>query len=376
MPAARSDSGRRGRISLRLALLAGTLLAISIVGLASLEIGLRVKDSLAFSRARDEAGVASDAEGFWAVYDPDMVYRLRPGRGRVNRQGFLGDPVSLGPHAHPSPYRILVLGDSIGYYGDGPRDTYVDHLYDALRSDASLEPVEIINSSTPGYTDWQELQWLRKFGLPLEPDGVAVAFVLNDLHHTLNGFQIEHGEIVGDTHRLSADTEASVSSPLLRIARRSRAILWLKDRLTILGRLAEMLSGDAYTFEYRPDFSNAWQPAAWAPVERQLREMARLGRERGFRLVVWVFPYAQQLRADYLARDRDYVLSPQERLREICERLEIPFLNLYPALAHPEYFLGDDVHLSPAGRVAAAAPIARFLSDAGGIPKRSEPSDG
>ncbi|MFQ5697635.1 MAG: SGNH/GDSL hydrolase family protein [Myxococcota bacterium] len=368
------SSRRRGRMGLRLALLGGTLAAIAILGLAGLEIGLRVTDALAVARARTQAGVAGDAEGFWAVYDPDMVYRLRPGRGRVNLQGFLGDPVSRG--AQPHPFRLLVLGDSVGYYGDGPRDTYVDHLSEALRSDPRLAPVEIVNSSTPGYTDWQELQWLRKFGLALEPDLVAVAFVLNDLHHTLHGFRIENGRIVGDTHRLSAETEARVSNPLIRLGRRSRAVLWLKDRLTILGSLAEMLAGDAYTFEYRPDFSNAWQSAAWLPVERQLSEMMQLGREHGFRLVVWVFPYAQQLREDYLARDRDYVLYPQRRLKAICEGLGIPFLDLYSSLAHPESFLDDDVHLSPVGRVAAAAPIARFLSRARLIRARSEASGG
>ena len=91
---------------------------------------------------------------------------------------------------------------------------------------------------------------------------------------------------------------------------------------------------------------------------------ARIGRDRRFPVFVVAFPLAAQYDAAYLAKDRDYVLKPQRKLREICERLGIAFYDIYPDLT-ARHFVADGVHLTPEGRRVAGAHIASFLVKSG-----------
>ena len=75
-----------------------------------------------------------------------------------------------------------------------------------------------------------------------------------------------------------------------------------------------MYESGGYDFDYRPDFSTAWQDSAWAMINAQMREMADLARCNHFRLFLVVVPFAEQYRRDYLARDPQYVLKPQRIL--------------------------------------------------------------
>lgn len=347
---------RRGDVLGRRMVLAVAALAIGFLGLvAALEAGLRLREWWRESQAR--RGEAGTDDAFWAVYDEDLVYRLRPGHGKSNRQGTLGPSLDL----ESNRFRLLVLGDSLGYYGDTDDGTYVELLADQLRSDRRLAPIDVINTSTPGYTNYQELVYLRKYGLAFEPDLVGVAFVLNDLHRFLHGFRIEDGKITGTGFGFQPEVEAQVPNLLLRLIRRSYAALWLKNRLSILGRLAEMAARGAYSFEYRPDFARAWDPAAWPAIERQLSAMKELAAAHDFRLFVYLFPYAPQLRSDYLERDRGYVLYPQRRLAEICAEQELDYLDLTPVLSRTDLFQRDEVHLTDEGRALAAQALHRFL---------------
>ncbi|MFQ5349136.1 MAG: SGNH/GDSL hydrolase family protein [Thermoanaerobaculia bacterium] len=355
-------SSRRTASRLLQAALVGTV-AVGLV-LVALEVGLRLWNAVQVSRERARQGVDPGAERFWATYDEELGYRLTPGFGEVNERGYLG-PVR-GPKS--DRFRVLVLGDSLGFDGDGAADTYVGRLEAMLLSDTGLAPLEVINASVSGYTNYQELAYLRKYGVELEPDLVGVGFVLNDLHRFLHTFRVEDGRIVGQSHSFAEEAEDAVRRPLIRLARRSWALLWLKNRFRLLGRIAEATAADGYTFEYRPDFASAWRPDSWPPIEEQLAEMRQLGRRHGFELFVHLFPYAQQLRSDYLERDRSYVLAPQVRLAEICARLGIPFLDLTPDLSR-DHFLDDDVHLTSTGRQLVAERLAGFLDERRLIPE-------
>lgn len=346
------------------ALLAATSLGVGLaLAVATLEVGLRMAEAMRGAEARSADG----GDATWAMYDEDLVYRLRPGVGPVNEQGLLGETAG----AAKGRFRLLVLGDSLGFYGEDAADTYVGRLAARLAAAPDRVASQVLNASTPGYTHHQQIRWLRKYGTAFEPDLVGVGFVLNDLHPVLHSFRIEDGRIVGTAPGFNPEAEASVEGSWIALARRSYAALWLKDRFSVLGRLAELTQSDGYTFEYRPDFANAWKEAPWQAVEKRLAEAVDLAAERDFRLAVWLFPYAQQLRADYLARDRDYVLLPQRRLAEICARLGLPLLDLTPTLG-AEDFLPDDVHLTASGRARAAAAIAAFLAERDLVPARSQ----
>jgi hypothetical protein len=65
---------------------------------------------------------------------------------------------------------------------------------------------------------------------------------------------------------------------------------------------------------------------------------------------VVVFPFAEQLRPDYLARDAEFVRFPQRKLAELCTRLGIRLLDLFDELDAAQDFDDDRIHLTAVGR--------------------------
>lgn len=327
------------------ALLVGTLAVI----FAICEAGIRIIES-----ARE---MREDPATSWAIYDEHAGYRMRPGVGDVNADGLRGPPVD----SPKRRFRILMLGDSVAYYGDDAGDTFPGRLARALAGNAQLAPVEVLNAGIRGYTNFQELMFLEHHGIALAPDLVGVGFVLNDLHHVLHQFEFVDGRIVGERYAFSEEAVRSVDSTLYQLARRSHFLVWLRRQLRVFDDLIELYAGNRFSFDYRPDFANAWRESSWPVIEAQLQAMADLGRRHGFRVFVVAFPFGEQLRADYLARDRAYVMLPQRKLGEIAARLGVPYLDLAPTLDLARDIDPDHIHLTKRGRAIAGEAIARFL---------------
>jgi lysophospholipase L1-like esterase len=342
--------GRRFRLDPRGALLAvGSLVAIFVV----LEVGMRITAHLRLLRQGE----------FWAVYDPDLGYRLNPGFGDINAQGLRDHPVP----PKSERFRVLVLGDSVAFYGDDVDDTYVGHLRQNLRREPGLADVEVLNAGVKGYTNYQELLYLKRDGVRLEPDLVGVGFVLNDVFRFLQLFRVEDGVIVGEGYAFTPEVLEG-TSPLYRLLRKSVFLVWLRRRLSALDQSAVLGAGGDYSFEHRPDFHTAWLDEPWSDIEAQLREMKQLGEQAGFQVFLVAFPFGDQYREDYLARDREYVLKPQRKLREICTRLEIPFLDLHPLLDGARDLEDDRIHLTAEGRRRVGALVAGFLMERALLP--------
>lgn len=342
----------------------GNLILLGISGLFVLAVGeIATRVLEAAEAARERAGQS------WAIYDADLGYRPRPGFDGWNEQGLRDDPLETPKRR----FRILMLGDSVPFYGESAADTFPGHLESDLRADASLAPSEVVNAGVRGYTNYQELRYLQKYGVALEPDLVGVAFVLNDLHKILHQFKVENGVIVGQTYTFSSEAQQQVQSPVYRLLAQSHFLVWLRRKLSLFDDLIELYAGSGYSFELRPDFNTAWREEPWRVVEGQLAQMAALGRERGFRVFLVAFPFAEQYRPDYLARDADYVRFPQRKLAEICGRLGIPLLDLWDALDPGRDFDADRIHLTAAGRVRTGEVIARFLAERKLVPSAAPP---
>ncbi len=342
----------RGRWTRRLAaLLASLLLAFVLV-----ELGFRAVESVRLASGE-----------LWAVYDPVVGFRNNPRYGDHSPEGFRDRPLEpKGARA-----RLLLLGDSVAYYGEDADDTFPGRLEARLATTSDLAPVDVVNAAVKGWTDWQEVTWLREQGLALEPDLVGVAFVLNDCHRFLHAFRIEDGRIVGQSYDFHPEAVASVDSWLYRTLRKSRFLVWARHRLSVLDAGSLSVSGEGFSFDYRPDFRNAWLDAPWARIEEQLGELVRLGREHAFRPFVVVFPFGEQYREDYLARDPDYVLKPQRELAAVCGRLALPLLDLYASLDPALDLEADGIHLTPRGRGRVAELLEAFLRATDLLPKRS-----
>lgn len=317
---------------------------------AVLEGGFRLYEALRLRAAGE----------LWAVYDETVGYRNNPAYGDHNAAGFRDRPLT----PKNERFRIVVLGDSVAYYGDDRDDTFPALLRSQLNGSSVDERFDVVNTGVRGWTTWQQVRFFEARVDTLAPDLVLVALVLNDGHQILHAFDVEDGQIVGQGYDFAPAVIAQVDSWLYQTLRRSHFLVWLRRQLSRID--ADAVGGaDGYTFEFRPDFRTAWLDAPWKQIEEQLERLRTLGAQRGFDVGIIVFPFGDQYREDYLSRDRDYVLKPQRELASLTGRLGLPLFDLYPELDATTDLLEDGIHLTASGRQHVATYLAESLSDTG-----------
>jgi lysophospholipase L1-like esterase len=322
-----------------------------------LELGLRISAAVQ-ARARHENSAAQ--EEYWAIYDQDLGYRQNPKFQDLNSDGLREHPIGPKGNRH----RLLFLGDSIAFYGDTIDDTFVGHLRSTLHQNSANSRVDVIDAGIKGYTNYQEILYLKKYGLKFQPDVVGVQFCLNDLFKFLHSFEIENGRLVPGTYHFSSEAVGRTPGLLRRLAMKSYLLVWLRENLPVATKVVEWQARGGFSFEYTVDFHTAWQDKPWEDINLQLAELVELGRQHQFKPFFVVIPLAVQYRPDYLARNREYVLKPQRKLKEICDRLKIPFYDPYPDM-DAGMFLGDGLHLNAVGRRVVGEQIALFLNQSG-----------
>jgi lysophospholipase L1-like esterase len=316
------------------------------------EVALRLTSHFDRLKARTATGKLIPLD----VYDPDLGYRLNPSHPAINAQGLKDHPV--GPKS--GRFRILMLGDSIGFMGESADDTFVAHMRDSVQRVHGAQNVDVVNACVPGYTNYQEVMFLKKYGLALDPDQVGFEFCLNDLHKFTLVFRVRNGEIVGREGDPSDEIPAGFWPFVRNLPRHSFLYVWLHDHAHSGVDLIRWKVKNGYSFDYNPEYRTAWQDQPWQEIERQLADVANIGKQRHFTVFLVAFPLAAQYDSGYLARDRNYVLKPQRKLREICNRLGIEFYDIYPDL-NKDMFMPDGVHLLPEGRQVAGNHIAEYL---------------
>ncbi|MCP5115650.1 MAG: SGNH/GDSL hydrolase family protein, partial [bacterium] len=160
----------------------GSLLFTAVL----LEAGLRAWHNYPSSQAEP----ASTGVRRWIAPAEDIGYRLHPDWERFSAQGsqteVAGRPAER--------FRILILGDSVAFNGKCFEDSIPGHIERTLDAARDVVPTETLNSSVPGYTNYQELVWLKEYGLEFEPDLVGIIFVMNDLHRMLHDVDARPGE--------------------------------------------------------------------------------------------------------------------------------------------------------------------------------------
>jgi len=314
-----------------------------------------IEASFWIARAWEEARL--DRGESWAIPDEDLGYRLRG--TPPNPLGLKSPPV--GPKT-PGRTRVLMLGDSI-LHGGSLDDTLAAHAQ--RRLDGSNRRAELINAGIPGYTTYQELQFLRKYGLALQPDLVGIAFCTNDLHRQLQFFRTRNGKIVGSAFDTTEEAASTAHGSLYVLARRSLFLRWARQRADLLAKSWKVDFGRGFLFDHRSDLATAWQDPPWRDFQRWFDEFQALGQVHGFKLFVIAFPLSAQYRTDYLERDREYVLKPQRRLAEVAGRSGVPLLDLYERIDPDRDLRGDGIHLTQAGRERTGDLLAEFLVRSG-----------
>jgi len=336
-----------------------------------------------------EAGLrlwgGSEAEpGFQNLFMSDRTigYRLRPGaRTRfattefetdiaVNGSG-VRDDAEIGPKA-PRERRVVVLGDSIVLAVQVPlRQTFCKRLEDRLNERADGYRYRVIDAGVQGYGPVEDVLFYEAVGARLQPDIVLlVLYVGNDAEEAArSAFRLTPGSAP-----VSDAAQASMSSPLRRIVRRSMVLQTVRLRVvSVTNRVSRLAPPEPplQTFAASP----APRIARGLEVTRSV--VARLDddvRRSDARLGVVLMPARLQVDDGDYGRLRDIVKdaggemvrdAASARFNDALASLDVPRLDLLPvmraALPGPDLFLQQTAHLTPHGHAIVADGLARFL---------------
>jgi hypothetical protein len=159
----------------------------------TLEEGLRRAELARPPPVTDACDVQQRQAGLGDIVRPslatDVVYELKPNvdtcfygaRTTTNDEGIRA-PAHYARPRPPDVYRILVLGDSIGF-GQAVRyeDTFAARIQSALEARSNGRRVEVVNTSVPGYNTAMEVASYLATGATYQAQCVLVAFCGNDL---------------------------------------------------------------------------------------------------------------------------------------------------------------------------------------------------
>jgi lysophospholipase L1-like esterase len=289
--------------------------------------------------------------GNWVVSDEILGYRLNPRRSGVNSLS-----VRHGEIVVPKPqnlYRVIYLGDSIPYDDPG----FVSYTREMLSTEGSLE---VINAGVPGYTTYQELAFFKNYLLQTEPDLVLLTYCLNDNHTFLHRFD--------QNARMLLTAEAIESLKVNGFADKiiSRSYVLSKLKLGILARQRQSTEC-AFPWDCAYDFHIAWKDEPWAQFDGYLSELKALVHARRGKFAVIIVPYEPQLDLFKRVSDSQYVLKPQIKLRNLCEKHALPCLDLFTAFRTKSEegirLFRDGIHLNEEGHRLAAETIYTFLHE-------------
>jgi lysophospholipase L1-like esterase len=292
--------------------------------------------------------------------DKDVNLRWRyPAWKGLNSLGLKNREIGTKPGHR---FRILYLGDSLVWSGEtSSGELYTQIIERTLNKDfgRGKGDFEVINAGVPGFTTYQELEFLKEYGLDMQPDLVVLGFVFNDVYYKYLS-KPEKGKLLGrdpdiQLHRFNTHS----------LVGRMFARSYLAHRLLYaLDVLIKKIRGYKYfPFEYRTDFYLAWKDYGWDETRTLIGEMNDLLKEKNIPLFVVIYPISDQVDDKYLKIDRDYVLYPQKRIRDICNVYNIQFLDL----TGPLYENGgtslfkDYLHLNDRGNDIVAAEVTNYL---------------
>lgn len=284
-------------------------------------------------------------------YQTKVEYRGYTYELKISEQGLRNEMVVI-----PKPsgqQRIIALGDSVtAGFGVNLEDTFAKKLQKSLG-------IEVINAGVDDYSIEQELLWLERDGVGLEPTLVILGVYLNDSRPfakspqwvvTLNNLLLNRSAFYTYYYGLvlRQRTKRSEQSPTFRFRFQDpfEAGLWKTDT-EALAQVIEAADGD---------FGLAWQQTENQRIQQSIDKMAALGDEYNFELFVVIFPVAVQVETEV---ELQWVDQPQRWLMDFAKAKGIDALDLLPILrnhANEELYI-DQAHLAPHGHTVVAEAI-------------------
>lgn len=160
------------------------LMTTTIFSLAAAEIAIRWLDLFGVSYYADaekyHRAKVPDTDLYY-THEPNTTASYRDFSVRINSLGMRGAEI---PTKQPDEYRILFLGDSVAFgWGVEEDQTFVRQV-GSLLSETLGRTVRALNSGVGGYNTENEWAFLNRHGERLDPDLVALVYVLNDIELT------------------------------------------------------------------------------------------------------------------------------------------------------------------------------------------------
>jgi len=298
------------------------------------------------------------APDYLTARDRALRWRFSPSGGR-NSLGLRNREV--GPKK-PGTLRILFLGDSLIYSGEtSSGELYTTLLERRLNSRFPGNPnsIEIINAGIPGYTTYQELEFLKIYGIDMKPDVVLLGFVFNDLYYKYLHKPTKQ-KLLGSEPTAYLQHFDPSTFPGFLFAR-SYLAHEVVNRAGLLRK--RILRHPTFPFEQRGDFYLAWKSHAWNSSRKLIEEMHALLTQSEISLQILVFPVVDQVNDKYRELDKTYVLYPQQKIREICDGSGIPMLDLTESIYQNggTKLFRDYVHLNGKGNEIVAGELEKYL---------------
>jgi hypothetical protein len=367
-----------------------------VLGLLTVEAGLRLLDSQLPDSLRYRAGLAQFLANTDGVYlpDPNLWHKGAPDIDRVisghpdytyhlqtNSLGYQG--IGFRDDGFTSQPFAIAIGDSYTW-GDG-----VDNNSSWVEKLETSTNLDIVNLGVSGYGSVQRLRVFQEYGLPLKPKLVLWSFFPNDFYD--DGHFIWREETGRLAKRGQPQSEPDWPEKLDKSLRRSSLTYdWLKIPFTEpedeeeWERLVYTDSTLDLTFVLRPywekrlDLSTEYVIRGQELTEQALSQVQASVDQTGAVLVVIYFPFKEQtywpLVSTLVDNPEAYDLNwPENWLKAWCEAHEIAYLDLSPSFKErasqgEQLFFRYDAHWNEAGHTLAAQTIQQYLQDADLIP--------
>jgi lysophospholipase L1-like esterase len=249
------------------------------------------------------------------MYDPNLLWRPRPGTSLFNSQGYRGR--ELASRKSPDEIRIFAVGDSntLGWYGE--RDAnWPMYLEEQLRP--QYPALSVQNAGVSGYSSFQGLRRFEE-ALPYQPDVVIFSFGANDAMRVT----------------MSDAEYARAGPPWLAL---ERALLHLRfghlfralvDRLWSTSKpgLVPRVSVD----EYRANLIGA----------------VRHAREHNVAIVLLTRPFTGA--SPHPSWWKNFAPQYNDVVREVSRELNVPFIDIFEDLRDRDDLFSDESHLTEEG---------------------------
>lgn len=269
--------------------------------------------------------------------DPDLLFTLKPNgyrsyvalgtdervEYRINSQGFRGGEFPA--VKEEGVIRILAIGDSMTFGLDANiEDSFAAQLEEKLGAHSRTGKFEVINGGVSGYNTWNEVNFLEKRGLNLEPNIVVFQFCFNDA-----GDPISLISAISYFH-FKELPDGMFPSPAM-LDRHEETILTVnKKNMSLKTALLFTFRKNSRLFGY---FNRAW--AGWKSQQSALgNAVASNGREDDEPITspLSYFHEAIAPLADTSSVEFAWLRDNFERLKKISESRELPVIVLIPPI--------------------------------------------